>query len=334
MKCFLIILDGSRYRPMYEHMFSEGKDRNDVYLIVDKKENKRLKKLLIRRKVQDITRGSFDFIYLEKNSLYNWLSINSKEYKKIYIVFTNASLNYNPYICGNLQRYQKKWPSIKYILYYLDIVGCGPSRNADFLRKKGIFDLIYSIDAKDCERYGLLHTYTVYPSNTFSNKSRDLYDLYFAGVSKNRSGIIKELVENNSINNADSRIKIDLICGGDSEILQGYEDRINLYPKNNYLDYNYILEEELSSNVILDIVQPGQKALSLRPYEAVVYNKKLLTNNKSIFSFPYYNEKYMKYFEDTSGISWEWINRRETVDYGYKGDFSLNTFLDDIDRRL
>ena len=65
--------------------------------------------------------------------------------------------------------------------------------------------------------------------------------------------------------------------------------------------------------------------------EAICYNKKLLTNNKSIFEFPYYNPQYMRYFSDISQIDMEFLKREETVDYGYNGDYSPLNFIKRIE---
>ena len=56
--------------------------------------------------------------------------------------------------------------------------------------------------------------------------------------------------------------------------------------------------ESLESDVLLDITDGGQTALTLRPYEAIVYNKRLLTNNQSILDFEFYDPRYMRYFTE------------------------------------
>ena len=94
------------------------------------------------------------------------------------------------------------------------------------------------------------------------------------------------------------------------------------------------MRRELSAKCILEIVQKGQVALTLRPYEAVAYNKKLLTNNKTILNFKYYNPKYMRYFEKVEDIDWNWVKCDDGVDYNYQGDFSPRYLLADIEKNL
>lgn len=75
-------------------------------------------------------------------------------------------------------------------------------------------------------------------------------------------------------------------------------------------------------NCILEIVRKNFIGFTQRYYEAVIFNKKLLTNNKEITELAYYDERYMQYFEKIEDIDWEWVRREVEVDYHYQGDFS------------
>ena len=61
---------------------------------------------------------------------------------------------------------------------------------------------------------------------------------------------------------------------------------------------------------------------SLRYFEAIVYNKKLLTNNPEVVELPYYDERYMRVFESIEDIDVDWVKAIEKIDYKYKGEFS------------
>ena len=94
------------------------------------------------------------------------------------------------------------------------------------------------------------------------------------------------------------------------------------------------MNNELKGSVILEVVQEGQVAPTLRPYEAVIYNRKLLTNNPNIKKFPYWDSKYMRYFSCVEDIDWKWVKDNTEVDYKYDGRFSPNKLLEDICIRL
>ena len=84
----------------------------------------------------------------------------------------------------------------------------------------------------------------------------------------------------------------------------------------------------------LEILQEGQNQQSARYFEAVVYNKKLLTTNDRISALPFYNPDYMKVFHTSSDVDIDWLKARDMVDYGYKGEFSPSGIPALIDKYL
>ena len=57
------------------------------------------------------------------------------------------------------------------------------------------------------------------------------------------------------------------------------------------VDADLIAENIKQSRAILDIVQSGQSGITLRPMEAMFYNKKLITNNIYIKEYDFYNPR-------------------------------------------
>lgn len=56
------------------------------------------------------------------------------------------------------------------------------------------------------------------------------------------------------------------------------------------LNINQIIALYQRSHVILDINHPHQKGLTMRTFEAIGAKRKLITTNKEIFKYPFYNE--------------------------------------------
>ena len=56
-----------------------------------------------------------------------------------------------------------------------------------------------------------------------------------------------------------------------------------------YLDYNEVINRIAQSKTILDFVVEGQKGITLRPMEAIFHSKKLITNNKDVMNYNFYN---------------------------------------------
>lgn len=332
-KHYIIMTDGSAYLPMYESMLKDVSGREDVTVLVDTPRKSPCKEFLLKNKVQKLTCGYLDRLGYEKNRLFECLTTICPSSEQVYVIFLNAALCYNPYLAGTLRRYKKRWKNVRYVLFYLDIIGAGVSRNADQLRQKGVFDLIYSYDADNAADYGLLQWTTFYSESAGCKDISAASHLYFCcGVTASRIPVLADCLEqcrNNGIT-----CKMDLVCNEPAQTLQKYAPMANLLPAGHTLNYAQVLERELSARCMLEIVQPGRNGLTLRPYEAVVYNRKLLTNCKSILDFPYYNPAYMQYFEKVQDIDWQWVKDETPVDYDYKGNFSPALLLEDIKRRL
>ena len=96
------------------------------------------------------------------------------------------------------------------------------------------------------------------------------------------------------------------------------------------LPYDENVEKANRSNCILEIVREGFVGFTYRYYEAVVYNKKLLTNNADIRRMKYYDARYMQYFERIEDIDWEWVKDSADVNYHYQDDFSPEKWKENI----
>lgn len=99
---------------------------------------------------------------------------------------------------------------------------------------------------------------------------------------------------------------------------------------NKPISYNENIKNILQCKCILELMHNGYANATQRYPEAVIYNKKILSNNVEIRKFPYYDERYMKIFHDVSEIDWDWVMKPMEIDYQYKGEFSPSRLLDDI----
>ena len=96
------------------------------------------------------------------------------------------------------------------------------------------------------------------------------------------------------------------------------------------MPYTEYLSNEINSNCILEILKEDTASPTFRCWEAVYYNKKLLTNWKGIRSFAYYNPGFMRYFENENDIDVSFILDKTKPDYGYKDENSPLSFVDNV----
>ena len=163
-----------------------------------------------------------------------------------------------------------------FIAYYWDAM-------AFFPRKEKImpfFNKIYSFDTEDCKKYNLelltnFYYYKPEPvemENTLfciSHLEKRRYELF------NRIG--KYLEENNINYRFMTRQSVEKLK---SPYIEYMKESIP-YPEMLKLLNHYA--------VILDIAKPNQAGLSFRIFECLGMNKKIITNNKAVMEYDFYN---------------------------------------------
>lgn len=247
-----------------------------------------------------------------------------------YVLVTNSALYY---LNINYLR-QLKEKGLKLFLLMTDAL------DADSFIIKGFrslilsdfWDRIYTFDKKDSEKYGFyysgFHYYSVNKYIQNNIPSKPLYDAYFVGAIKGG----REYIINNTYKHLTSKgckCYFDLSAGGKKvERLKGVHYHIG------WISYLEVLKSVSNSKCIIEIMQENQTGATLRYFEAVCYNKKLLTNNKNIIKFPYYNERWMKIFESPADIDINWIVKDEDIDYHYSSDFSPIRLVEKILREV
>ena len=179
---------------------------------------------------------------------------------------------------------------------------------------------IYTFDRIEAERYGFHYLGLSY----YSAHSIPCYpiehDVYFAGGLK--GGREREIVticahlENNGIST-----QFECINVSNTKPPQNVPSSLKVI-SGKWIPYSRVLEGVARSRFILELLQHGQHAQSIRYFEAVCYNKNLLTNNQSIFDLPYYDSDHMFYFSSLEEIDCARIACADAPKYNYKGDFS------------
>ena len=316
----VIFFEEDDYNTMLEALFHDLHDNSNVYFVTEKSyPNSIVYRYLHSKKLRKITFGLSNLLYLKLFFLYYKLprlirKLN-REYDHVSILFHSSAVRKPDYPL-KYYKYLKRKASLN--LFYLDIhdhlYAC---RVANTLVESGIFDKVFTIDPEDAKKYNLILCSTPYSKLKIEESSKLDKQLYFCGGENGRAYMLytiwKKAKEHEII------LKYDLKYA--ERFMDFFENDVNV-SFTDHLPYEEVLKRELSSVCILDITQKNQSAFTLRPFEAVVYNKKLLTNNKNIKQFKYYDERYMRYFETAEDIDWDWVKENIPVDYSYEGDFS------------
>lgn len=125
-----------------------------------------------------------------------------------------------------------------------------------------------TFDEHDAKQYGM-HLYNQFfrKDNNVNEKGDEPYDFYFIGYAKNREQDLLRLKE--QLKNF--RVLFKIVHRGDEAI--SYEESV---------------KNIMHSKCIVEYVQHNQSGMTLRPLEALFYNKKLITNNSNTINYDFY----------------------------------------------
>lgn len=314
--------------PCLDVMMSDLTELPNCQKIMERKDPNRVRFLLKKQKIQRFTRGKLNFILRKHYELDQALKEACAKYKTVYVFFLNDSFVNARYPANLLAQYRNQYGNVKFALFFIDTVAFPLCHDAARLMKSGVMDVNYSFDKKDASEYGMKHWHSPYSKILPDDQPKE-YSLYLCCDASTRRNEILQILE--ACKKSGIQYYFHLRCSDiqTADSFRNIDNSVELY-ENSWLSYVQVLRESLASNCILEIVRPGQLGLTLRSYEAVCYNRKLLTNNKAILDFEFYDPRYMQYFEKVEDIDWDWVKEDIEVDYHYNGEFSPLRLMEDI----
>ncbi len=159
----------------------------------------------------------------------------------------------------NVARYiHCRYPQIRIILWYRNSVAAAGEPSKDISK----FCEIWSFDQDDCRRYGYRLNPQFYGGNPNYQEHCPEWDAFFVGQDKGRLAQILDVQE-----------KLEHVGLTTKFCIVGYNC--------DYLAYEKVLDCISRSRIIVDIQAAWQDGITLRPLEALFYQKKLLTNSKT-----------------------------------------------------
>jgi hypothetical protein len=224
-------------------------------------------------------------------------------------------------------KYIKKKYKAKLILY---VINPASSISLDRRFCSKAYDLVVTVFGHDANSYGwhtCNHVYTKIARNEPNNENGYSVDVFFAGRAKNRLEDIFHTYEF-LINHG---IKCDFHIFEVDEKEMRYTGDIKY---NNWLPYEEMLKRMLQSKCILEILQKNGKGPTLRMIEAVVYNKKILTNDKDAVNNPFYDKRFIQIFDNPENLDLGFVKDDTEPNYHYNGEYSAKNLLKCIEKNL
>lgn len=240
-----------------------------------------------------------------RSLLYN-KKIRATKDEKIIIFDSNISPEFLEWI-------QLKYPNNRIIFWYWNPVdtSLNPNLIPYYIEK-------WSYSPEDCKRYNLKYNTTFYFDNLIDNEliNNEEKNVLFVGRDKGRLSSLlywKYQLEKQGI-------PCDFYIIGNKNSKK--------YNYKQPLKYNEIVKLIKRSSVIIDYYTDEYAGLSLRTMEAIFLNKKLITNNKTISNYDFYNKDNI-YITDGElrGINQFLEKEKIIVDYSIKEKYRFSNWI-------
>lgn len=256
-------------------------------------------------------------------SIWNSLYFNNDFDTKRPICFVFYMNQYRLKKASYFEYLRKKYPGCKLVLYFSDIVESYYSIfgdfNLDYINKT--FDLVLSYNKLDVDKYGFVYYPQIMSKIKFNKNDIPLSDIFFVGADKGRLDSILKIYELMRAHDINCDFHITLVPQNKIK----YSNEITYNKKMSYIE---VLKRVQKTRCILELSQPEAYGFTMRTSEALLYNKKLLSNNPILKSTNYYDDRYIQYFKTIDEIDAEWILQEVKVDYEYEGEYSPQKLLE------
>lgn len=239
------------------------------------------------------------------------------------------------YISSDYLDYLKRrYPMSKYVMLRRDLIHLYQKRHPEWTNEwmHRSFDIVMSYDKYEAERYGMIYF------NEFESKIRleterkpaDCeVDVFFAGLAKDRLGMVMEAYDIF----ASSGLKCDFYLVGVPA--EKRERKEGVKYADSFMPYKQMLERTVNAKCVLEINQKGAVGYTSRFLEAIMYGRKLITNNTLIRDTQYYDSRQIQCVDRVGDINPKFVREDcGNYHYDYKDEFSPVRLIEQIDGLL
>lgn len=224
-------------------------------------------------------------------------------------------------------------PQDRIIIYFGDTVESKKKniKKLSIKKLKTETDLILSYNDKDVKRYNLIYLPLCYSKlKDFSKlQSVNHYDFVFIGASRYRFQQILSVYE--KIKKSSYSYYFYVVNSGN---VNYKSNDPNFVISDKPLGFLYYLSYIINSKWIIEILDSGTVGTTLRFWDAVMYNKGLITNNKNVTNSKFYNKEYILLHDEFENISLDDLKMDNNIEYYYSGENSPQNFLSQITKIL
>lgn len=255
------------------------KDRNIYFKSLRELKRKGYVNQLYEREIEKYCKKVME----EKNTIYDY-----------FLVVAGAEFSE-----GFIKKLRKLNIGIKCIIFIWDKLETTP-----LSKSINAFDKIYTFDKKDAEIFNFNFLSSFYidecKENIADYKERE-YDLYYIGRlrSVERYYYIKSLFEYSRLLKLRFYLKLWVTDKTSKCLPVEYEESVVSYEK---IDYIKNLDYVKKSRIVLELIHGNQTGLTLRAIESIATQTKLITTNKDIVNYDFYNSENILIIENEKDI--------------------------------
>ena len=194
-------------------------------------------------------------------------------------------------------------PSSKFSLYIWDDI----AYDVEELAIRHFYDKVFSYNPQECKKYGMIFRPMFYDNSIDNGGLNKDIDIFYIGTSRsNRADFMDRIVENTKSYGLKYKIIIR------SNLYRFLIDRkkVHHWRYSNFRNVSYYemftyLKRSVCS---VELCPQGQEALTTRAFEALYTKTKIITTNRSISQYDFYNPSNVLIVdEENPVIPVEWI---------------------------
>lgn len=230
-----------------------------------------------------------DLLSRKIKNYYNDILLAIKDKSYDYVLFVNIEAATN----SILEKFKKCQPNAKFILYEWDSI----KNNSNAKDSIKMFDVVWTFDRKDSVELGIGFLPLFYLDKYSQLKKKEIYEskLLFVGTTHSDRYCFVKSIEKQVCKNAD---KSFLWFYFPSKLLyykmwltdKQFRDTSTIHDfRFETLKQKDLLRMVESSEIVVDAQHPGQIGLTMRTIETLGARRKLITTNKDIVNYDFYN---------------------------------------------
>ena len=222
-------------------------------------------------------------------------------------------------------------PEAKFVFYMWDAIKNFPDRD-EFSKK---FDYCYSFDNKDVEQYNWFKFLPLFYSESVDEPLQSKRDVSYIGtIKKGKYAFLHNMEEALKAHQLDCFFYYYIQSKSVFHYLK-LKDKTMKGAKIKNFKFEKINEKETydimkSSNIIVDVPMANQNGLTIRTFEALGFNRKLITTNKNIANYDFYNPTNIYIYEGEGNFDFEsdfFKKPYENLPKEIKEKYSLSSFI-------